>query len=447
MTQKQLPSLADMLKATPYVAYTYSYPHKTAYRRFPEPLPLADLWANEQRDALSLYMHVPFCEMRCGFCNLFTTVNPVQSLETSYLETLYREAERTREVLGEFRMARFAIGGGTPTYLSLEELDRLFGMAEKLFGIEPGTIPISVEASPMTAELEKLRLLRAHGVERLSIGVQSFLEAETKAAGRPQKTSTVEQALETIRRVDFPTLNIDLIYGLPGQTVASWLQSLESALRYEPEELYLYPLYVRPLTGLGRRASAQKSEQDVRLACYRAGRELLLARGYTQISMRMFRATRVHEQTGPVYCAQEDGMVGLGCGARSYTSACQYASEYAVSARGVRTILQEYIAQPAEAFIYARYGFFLDGEEQRRRSVITALFDTGGIDPAFYRRRFDSEILADFPAFQELLDRELIVSRDGLFVLTETGLERSDVIGPWLYSQQVQALMEGYQLQ
>ena len=297
------------------------------------------------------------------------------------------------------------------------------------------------------AELEKLQLLRAHGVERLSIGVQSFLEAETKAAGRPQKTSTVEQALETIRRVDFPTLNIDLIYGLPGQTVASWLQSLESALRYEPEELYLYPLYVRPLTGLGRRASAQKSEHDVRLACYRAGRELLLARGYTQISMRMFRATRVHEQTGPVYCAQEDGMVGLGCGARSYTSACQYASEYAVSARGVRTILQEYIAQPAEAFIYARYGFFLDEEEQRRRSVITALFDTGGIDPAFYRRRFDSEILADFPAFQELLERELIASRDGRFVLTEAGLERSDVIGPWLYSQQVQALMEGYQLQ
>ncbi len=421
MTQKQLPSLADMLKATPYVAYTYSYPHKTAYRRFPEPLPLADLWANEQRDVLSLYMHVPFCEMRCGFCNLFTTVNPTQSLETSYLETLYREAQRTREALGEFRMASFAIGGGTPTYLSLEELDRLFGMAKKLFGIEPGTIPISVEASPMTAELEKLQLLRAHGVERLSIGVQSFLEAETKAAGRPQKTSTVEQALETIRRVDFST--------------------------HEPEELYLYPLYVRPLTGLGRRASAQKSEHDVRLACYRAGRELLLARGYTQISMRMFRATRVHEQTGPVYCAQEDGMVGLGCGARSYTSACQYASEYAVSARGVRTILQEYIAQPAEAFIYARYGFFLDEEEQRRRSVITALFDTGGIDPAFYRRRFDSEILADFPAFQELLERELIASRDGRFVLTEAGLERSDVIGPWLYSQQVQALMEGYQLQ
>ncbi|MEO6892547.1 MAG: coproporphyrinogen III oxidase family protein, partial [Ktedonobacteraceae bacterium] len=75
MTQTHLPALAEMLETTPYVAYTYSYPHKTTYRRFPEPLRLADLWVSEQRDTLSLYIHVPFCEMRCGFCNLFTTIN------------------------------------------------------------------------------------------------------------------------------------------------------------------------------------------------------------------------------------------------------------------------------------------------------------------------------------------------------------------------------------
>src|SRR5258708_25566188 len=107
------------------------------------------------RDVLLYCMQVPFCEMRCGFCNLFTTVNPTQSLETSYLETLYREAQRTREALGEFRMASFAIGGGTPTYLSLEELDRLFVMANNLFGIGPGTTPISLEAAPSTADLIK----------------------------------------------------------------------------------------------------------------------------------------------------------------------------------------------------------------------------------------------------------------------------------------------------
>lgn len=447
MTQQHLPSLKEMLETTPYVAYTYSYPHKTAYRRFPAPLPLADLWASEQRDTLSLYIHVPFCEMRCGFCNLFTTVNPAQSLETGYLEALRREAERVQEALGQFRIKRFAIGGGTPTYLSLEELARLFDMAEKLFALESGTVPTSVETSPMTAELEKLRLLKAHGVDRVSIGVQSFLESETKAAGRPQQKGRTEQALVALRQVGFPTLNIDLIYGLPGQTVASWLQSLEIALRYEPEELYLYPLYIRPLTGLGRRERIQENKHDLRLACYRAGRELLLARGYTQISMRLFRTTRVHEEAGPVYCAQEDGMVGLGCGARSYTSAYQYANEYAVGAQGVRAILQEYVARPAATFAYAHFGFSLDSEEQRRRQLITALFDTGGIDPAAYQQRFGSKILADFPAFQELLDLKLVAPNGSLLMLTEAGLERSDVIGPWLYSQRVQTLMEEYPLQ
>ena len=88
-----------------------------------------------------------------------------------------------------------------------------------------------------------------------------------------------------MREAGFPTINIDLIYGLPGQTVNSWLQSIESALRFQPEEIYLYPLYVRPLTGLG---CTDKEWDDIRIACYRTGRSLLLSQGYSQISMRMF---------------------------------------------------------------------------------------------------------------------------------------------------------------
>src|SRR5262249_18401222 len=157
-----------------------------------------------------------------------------------------------------------------------------------------------------------LALLRARGVNRISIGVQSFSEAEVADVGRPQKTVDVESALERIRYTGFPTLNVDLIYGLPAQTVRSWLDSLRAALRFAPEEMYLYPLYSRPLTGLGQ---ARKTWKDVRADCYREGRALLLAEGYTQVSMRMFRARHAPDEEGPVYCCQEDGMVGLGCGA------------------------------------------------------------------------------------------------------------------------------------
>jgi oxygen-independent coproporphyrinogen-3 oxidase len=439
------PALAPMLTGTPYVAYAYAYPHKTAYRPFASPAPLRELWAKEDRDALFLYIHVPFCEMRCGFCNLFTTANPAGSFATDYLVALRREAEQVRAALGRASFARMAIGGGTPTYLDAADLGALLDIAEDLFGVDLAVVPISVETSPQTAQPDKLRLLRERGVDRISIGVQSFVEAEARAAGRAQHSATVERALESIRECGFPTLNVDLIYGLPGQTVESWLTSLRAALRYAPEELYLYPLYVRPLTGLGRRGQAsQHTTDDLRLACYRAGRELLLVAGYTQVSMRMFRAAHAPEETGPVYCMQEDGMVGLGCGARSYTCTHHYSAEYAVGAAGVRAILQDYIVRPAEEFAAAHYGFFLDGEEQRRRYAIKSLLEGGGLFLDRYSQRFASSAFDDLPELREMQEHGLADTAAGVLTLTEVGIERSDIIGPWLYSARVRGLMGGY---
>jgi len=437
-------ALEKMLQETPYVSYTYAYPHKTAYRSFPAPLRLDELWAEEKRSALFLYLHVPFCEMRCGFCNLFTTVDTSAKFAEGYLAALERQAERVRAALGEVAIARMALGGGTPTHLATDDLARLFDLAERLFNVVPGCVPTSVETSPLTATPAKLQLLRARGVDRISIGVQSFIEAEARAAGRAQQTAVVEQALAAICEEHFPTLNIDLIYGLPGQTVASWLASLQAALRYQPEELYLYPLYIRPLTGLGRKGAV--NDADLRLACYREGRDLLLSAGYTQVSMRMFRAAHAPVETGPVYCVQDDGMIGLGCGARSYTRTHHYASEYAVGAQGVRAILAEYMAMPSEAFDFAYYGFCLDGEEQRRRYVLKSLLEAGGLNLDSYRLRFDSDVFSDLPEVRDLLCSELATLTENVMILTAAGIERSDTIGPWLYSARVKELMRGYQL-
>jgi oxygen-independent coproporphyrinogen III oxidase len=433
-----------------YAGYAYAYPHKTAYRALKPPVALRDVWAAERRDALFLYLHTPFCEMRCGFCNLFTTANPPPGFAQDYLAALRRQAERTREALGPATFARLAVGGGTPTYLDEASLESLFDVAERTFGVDSQKIPVSVETSPFTAEAGKMRLLRERGVDRVSIGVQSFIEAEVKAVGRSQKTAVVEQAIDRIRGIGFPTLNIDLIYGLPGQTTGSWLESLRAALRFKPEELYIYPLYVRPLTGLGRRG--QKAEDDLRPACYRAGRELLLESGYRQVSMRMFQAAQAPTAGGPAYCCQNDGMVGLGCGARSYTRALHYSGEYAVGATGVREILAAYFAKAAcmvktdDAFDFVDYGFRLDGAEQRRRFVIQSLLQVEGMDFDAYRARFGSEAMDDLPELARLEDHGLATRDDARLRLTEEGLEMSDVIGPALYSARVRRLMKSYQL-
>lgn len=431
------------LRRAPYESYAYSYPHKSAYRVLEPAVGLADAWAAEEKGSLFLYLHVPFCEMRCGFCNLFTTANPEEEARGAYLEAFGRQAEVVSRALGPARFARMAVGGGTPTYLDPASLDSLFQIAERAFGFDARDIPVSCETSPLTAERDRLRVLRGRGVRRLSIGVQSFDEREARAAGRPQRTDDVLRALALIREEGFPVLNIDLIYGLPGQSVRSWLASLAAALRFAPEELYLYPLYVRPLTGLGRHP---KEWDDLRLACYRAGRALLLDEGYEQVSMRMFRSARAPEGDGPAYCCQDDGMVGLGCGARSYTSALHYSNEYAVGARGVRDIIERYSACPPEVFERAGYGFALDEAEQRRRFVVKSLLRAEGLDAGAYRARFGAEPAEDVPELRALVEGGLAAACASGLRLTDAGLELSDAVGPWLYSPRVRELMRAYEL-
>ncbi|MCK2221849.1 STM4012 family radical SAM protein [Actinomadura sp. ATCC 31491] len=488
----------------PYEGYVYAYPHKTAYRPLRPRPPLTEVWAGERAGAL--YVHIPFCEMRCGFCNLFTRTGAPEDLVTAYLDTLERQAVQVRDALDETAFATAAFGGGTPTYLAAGELARLFDLTEKAMGVDLAAIPLSVETSPATATPDRLAVLAERGTTRVSIGVQSFIDAEARSAVRPQRRAEVDAALDAIRASGVPVLNIDLIYGIDGQTVGSWLHSIETALSWRPEEIYLYPLYVRPLTGLGRQGRAW---DDQRLELYRAGRDRLVAAGYEQVSMRLFRLpttathptathpaathpaathpTATHPTVTPSlatpspvipspvipspvipspvipspaasavaaadYCCQTDGMVGLGCGARSYTSALHYSFEYAVEARHVRAIIDDYVGR--EDFGVANVGFALSLGERKRRHLIQSLLQAGGLSRALYRERFGVDVLDDFPPQHtgaapgggpslEPFAGWLLIDDDTVR-LTAEGLAHSDAIGPALFSPQVRRLMDEY---
>lgn len=434
-------NVAEIMSGSPYVAYGYSYPHKTAYRPLSQPERLREVWAEEEKDSLFLYIHVPFCHTRCGFCNLFTTSRS-DDLREQYLTAVRRQAEITREELGSFQFARLAIGGGTPTVLNAEELEQLLQTASRMMGVRPESIPTSVEVSPSTVSRERLEALRAVGVKRISIGVQVFDDAEVRALGRAQTRSDVHRALTLIREMRFPTLNLDLIYGGDGQTVETWMTTLEEALTYAPEEIYLYPLYVRPLTGLGL---AGKQWDDQRQQAYRAGRDFLKSRGYRQVSMRMFRAAHAETYEEPVYCCQTDGMVGLGAGARSYTRNLHYSTDYAVGINDTREIVTRYIGRTAEdGSRYVDYGFRLDGEERRRRFLTKSLLQCRGLDKSAYKNLFGTDCLTDFPELHQLQEVGLADIEPASIRLTEAGLELSDAIAPWLRSNRVRRLMESY---
>lgn len=436
---------------TPYESYVYAYPHKTAYRRLPERPELHGLWAGQPKQALSLYLHVPFCEVRCGFCNLFTRIGAPEGLTTAYLDALERQADAVREALdgtggGPVRFAAAAFGGGTPTFLTASELERLCDIAEKSAGADLRAVPLSVEASPATTTADRLAVLADRGATRLSLGVQSFVPQEARTAVRPQKRADVEAALSRVRDAGIPVLNIDLIYGIDGQTEDSWRYSLDAALAWRPEELYLYPLYVRPLTGLGRRPDEPAAAWDEqRLRLYRAGRDHLLAAGYEQVSMRMFRLPGAPAAAADDYACQTDGMVGLGCGARSYTADLHYSFDYAVDMREIRTIVDDYVARPRADFARAEYGRWIDADEARRRHLMQSLLQAAGMPVAGYRERFGSGPLEDFPAeLGAFAARGWLTDDPGLLRLTPEGLAHSDAVGPALFSAEVRAAMAAY---
>ena len=433
--------LKTLMQSDQFAGYAYAYPHKLSYRTLEPAVELQTAWQEEDKSSLYLYVHIPFCEMRCGFCNLFTTVRPGKSFVGETLKSIVRQSGIVAQQIQPERISQLAFGGGTPSFLSIEELQYLLSELDLHWPIDWQQENSSFEVSPATVSREKLALLEDYKVSRVSMGVQSFDKGDLKNLGRPQANSEVHNAIELIKQSSIPVFNLDLIYGMQGQTEVSWLNTVQQTLSYRPEEVFLYPLYVRPLTGLG---NTGKSTGSDRRSLFLVAREKLLEAGYQQISMRLFR--RPEAQLVSDYCCQEDGMVGLGPGARSYTQSLHYSSEYAVKQKGVKNIIAEFNESSDESFQLATYGVRLEEGEQKRRYLIKSLLNAEGLNRADYSARFHGPVETDFPQLAELSDLGMVQQNPEYIRLNADGLSWSDVIGPWLYSDTVVERMNAFEL-
>jgi oxygen-independent coproporphyrinogen-3 oxidase len=428
------------------VGYVYGYPHKKAYRPLPRPLPLDEVWADEGRDALFCYVHIPFCNQRCSFCNLFTFVPAGESPATAYLDALAREMEAYERLLRPARFTRLYLGGGTPTFLTTPELRRLVGHLRDVLGVVPAGAHGCIEASPETLDEEKVGLLRELGFRRLSLGIQSFVPEELRQVNRRFDFALHRRAIDLIGRARFPHFNIDLIYGLPGQTGASWRYSLEAAIDSPATCLFLYPLYVRPLTGLDRRADDLPCPTPQQMgAMYGAAVERLAAAGFRQLTMRQFRRDREADQDDLEYRCQTCGMVGLGAGARSYTRALHYSTPWRMVARNIRGVVETYCAAMAAGDTAVSHGFALDADEQSRRFVIQSLL-YDGLDLNDFRTHFGADAQDLFrPQWQALQEEGCVAAGADRVRLTARGVRHADVVGQLFFSERVRRLTDTYE--
>ncbi|MCU0575194.1 MAG: radical SAM family heme chaperone HemW [Desulfobacterota bacterium] len=195
-----------------------------------------------------LYVHIPFCASRCGYCDFFSVTD--MGLMAGFMLALVGEIDACR---GEFReFDTVYLGGGTPSLLPLQQLERIMDRIRRVFRILPGA-EITIEINPADWRRDELFAVRELGINRISIGIQSFDEKELALLGRRHGREQALRTLEDAAASGFDNLGLDLIYGLPGQEFRQWQASLVQALAFEPAHVSCYELELKPRTPLGRR--------------------------------------------------------------------------------------------------------------------------------------------------------------------------------------------------
>lgn len=422
----------------PYRQYMYAYPHKRAYRKF-DKADIRQYLCHLAANTNHLYIHLPFCHTKCGFCNLFSVTGKHPSYIDEYLDAIERQLQQYSKP-EEVQAASFSslvIGGGTPLLLSEHQLERLFSLVEKYLPLKLSETYTVIETSPAYSDESKLRLIRSRGVNRISLGVQSFVLDELKTLGRSHSVKEAQEALGRIKKTGFDELNVDLIYGIPKQTVESVGYSVNKTLEYQPQEIFIYPLYLKEGTCMYRLTEGYK---DVRLEMYKVVRNLLLASGYRQTSMRRFALNGLEQSASCGF----DNVLALGCGGRSYLGNLHFCEPFAVNQQQCKRIVNSYVQQTD--FYHAAHGYVLNDDEQRRRYAIKHLLFYTGINETEYRSIFKSDVSVDFPFIADLINLGYVLKQNGMLALTPEGLALSDYIGPMFISDEVQHKMNTFRL-
>jgi oxygen-independent coproporphyrinogen-3 oxidase len=253
--------------------------------------------AGSNGQPLGLYIHVPFCERKCPYCD-FNTYAGLQSLFEQMVDALCQEMACWQESLRGRTVTTVFVGGGTPTVLEDNHLERLFGAIRRNFDLADGC-EITCEANPGTVDRAKFHRLRTLGVNRLSLGVQSLQPEELQFLGRIHDVEDVYRAYDAARAAGFDNINLDFIFGLPDQSLAAWQDTLDKALAFAPDHLSLYSLIVEPNTPLFHWVETGKAaapDEDQAAELYEAAMAQLGESGYLQYEVSNWARNGMDEE-------------------------------------------------------------------------------------------------------------------------------------------------------
>jgi oxygen-independent coproporphyrinogen-3 oxidase len=406
-----------------------SYPTALQFEPVDDPVPLFEE-ASQSTTPLSLYYHLPFCESLCWFCACTTVITCNRDRADDYLDALDKEMDMTMPYLnaGNREVNQLHFGGGSPSFQTPEQLDRLCSSIRSRFRFSPEA-EISAELDPRTLSAEKVEVLARHGFNRVSFGVQDVDPKVQKAVHRIQPDEMNRQCIDWVRSAGIGSVNVDLIYGLPYQTVESFKQTLETVLSYNPDRLavfsYAHVPWVAPAQKILERSTLP--EPEVKFAMLLETIEMLTSNGYVYIGMDHFA------KEGDELCkALEHG--GLHRNFQGYTTMagselCGFGmssiSQNGFSYRQNMKELDEWHAAIAAGKLPAHKGYRMTEEDKLRRDVIMNIMCSGDVRYQHFNDTFGIDFESHFAdgiaALEEPARDGLVQFNDGGFKVTSAG--------------------------
>ncbi len=374
----------------------------------------------------SAYVHIPFCRHRCGYCN-FTLVAGRDELANAFLHALTLEIDYK---LAELQLATplpldtLFMGGGTPSHLSSQQLDRLLRILCDRFTLAPKA-EFSCEANPLDCTDEKLVLLRAAGVNRLSIGGQSFDDQKLRRLERDHTHRELREAIERAR-LQFPSVSLDLIFAAPEESLVGWRSDLAQAIATQVEHVSTYGLTIErgsAFYGLMQHGSLLELDADLQLDMYHAAIDDLTSAGFEHYEVSNFAKAGHSCRHNEAYWLGEPWLA-FGPGAASFTRSVR-----AVNHRSTTTYIRRLLAgQSAVAESES-----LNLEQVVRERLVFGLRRMAGVDLSDLSEVWGSDVESLFqPALQAYVERGWLARTGSHVALTRTGLVISDSLWPEL---------------
>lgn len=371
-----------------------------------------------------IYLHIPFCRQACHYCDFHFSIN--QQVKGELVAAMVKEIELQRDYLSGEEIETIYFGGGTPSLLEPAEIDLLLNALQATYSIKADA-EITLEANPDDLNPTKLQAFRQSGINRLSIGIQSFHSGILKFLNRAHDSTAALQAVHHSREAGFANISIDLIYAIPGETDEQWLYDIQQALDLKPEHISCYSLTIEEKTAFGKWAASGKikpENDEVAARHFELLMHKLTAAGYEHYEISNFSLPGFHSKHNSSYW-RDKRYLGIGPSAHSYDGISrQYTA--ANNHRYLKSVQQGII--PAEREVLSR-------ENKINEYILTSLRTAWGTNLEYLTQQYGYNLSEQHAHYLSvLLEKELATLNNNTLRLTFTGKLLADKISSDLFA-------------